>query len=223
MRHVVAVAQVADRQAREPAPPLAHREQVRERLTRMLEVRQRVDHGHRRRPRQDLQPLLLEGPQHDRRRRIGTAPGRCPRSSPRGRAEARSRQSTTGLSAASTPPRPRTRRGCASTASRTSSRPSARGEVPRRVRRVAPSRRRGVAAAPPSSSARDVVDRKVVPGHGAESSGWPKGPRTVRIRPAERRPGCSSRRIQPARSVGPESAAKVAPRSPRPPGPPPRR
>ena len=66
VRHVVAVAQVRERAALEPAEPLADREQVGERLARMLEVGQGVDDRDRGGRGEDLQPLLLERPQHDR-------------------------------------------------------------------------------------------------------------------------------------------------------------
>ena len=74
---------------------LADREEVRQRLARMLEVREGVDHRDRGGGGEDLQPLLLEGPEHDRVDVAGQdATGVLDRLA-RGRAGARSRTSTT--------------------------------------------------------------------------------------------------------------------------------
>ena len=64
--HVVAVAQVGEAAALERSEPLAHRQQIGQRLAGMLEVGQRVHDRHVGRPRERLEPLLLERPQHDR-------------------------------------------------------------------------------------------------------------------------------------------------------------
>jgi hypothetical protein len=66
VRHVVPVAQVGDRQAGELAALLADGEQIGQALARVLEVRQRVDHGNGRRGREQLQALLFERSHDDR-------------------------------------------------------------------------------------------------------------------------------------------------------------
>ena len=66
VRDVVAVADVRQHVASRPAQALPHGEEVRDRLARVFEVRQRVDHRHRRGRRQLFQPLLLERPEDDR-------------------------------------------------------------------------------------------------------------------------------------------------------------
>ena len=58
--------EVREGAALEPAEPFPHREQVGERLARVLEVREGVDHRHVGGAGEHLEPLLLEGPQHDR-------------------------------------------------------------------------------------------------------------------------------------------------------------
>ena len=66
MRHVVPVAQVREGADPERPEAFAHREQVGERLARVLEVREGVHHRHLGGTREDFETLLLEGAQHDR-------------------------------------------------------------------------------------------------------------------------------------------------------------
>jgi hypothetical protein len=63
------VAEVRQRPSPRPAQPLADREQVGERLARMLEIREGVDDRDRGGGRQLLQTLLFERPKHHRHRR----------------------------------------------------------------------------------------------------------------------------------------------------------
>ena len=65
MRDVVAVADVSQRDLPEIAEPLLQREVVRQRLARMLQIAQRIDHRNRRITRHALDRLLRERPQHD--------------------------------------------------------------------------------------------------------------------------------------------------------------
>ena len=66
MRHVVAVADVGERQAGEAALLLADRHQVRERLAGMRQVGERVDHRDAGSRREGVDAVLAEGAQHDR-------------------------------------------------------------------------------------------------------------------------------------------------------------
>ena len=66
MRDVVPVPEVRQDSPVEVAEMLADREEVGQRLAGVLEVREGVDHRDRRRGGEDLQALLLEGPEHDR-------------------------------------------------------------------------------------------------------------------------------------------------------------
>ena len=66
VRDVVPVADVGEHRARQGAAMLADREQVRQGLTRVLEIRQRVHDRHVGGGGKHLQALLFEGAQHDR-------------------------------------------------------------------------------------------------------------------------------------------------------------
>ncbi len=90
MRDVVAVAQVREGAPVERAEPFPHREQVGQRLARMLEVRQRSSRRARRPPQRAPRGAPARTCAARSRRRSARAPGRCPRSSRPGRAAARS-------------------------------------------------------------------------------------------------------------------------------------
>ena len=66
VRNVVPFTDVREDAPGDAAEVLVDRQQVGERLARVLEVRQRVHHGDRRRVRERLEPLLLERAEHDR-------------------------------------------------------------------------------------------------------------------------------------------------------------
>jgi len=72
--HVVAVPQVGEHDPREIAPPFPDREEICQTLTRVLEIGQHVDDGNLGRPRQRLQPFLLERADRDRVRVAGENP-----------------------------------------------------------------------------------------------------------------------------------------------------
>ena len=66
MRDVVAVADVREDRTLELPEPLPDRQQVPDRLARVLEVGEGVDDRHVGGGGEHLEPLLLVGPQHDR-------------------------------------------------------------------------------------------------------------------------------------------------------------
>ena len=145
VRDVVAVADVREHGPVERPDALADREEVRERLARMLEVRERVHDRHGRRPARAPRAAPARTSEGRSRRRSGTTPAPCPRSSRRAPAAARWKPGRPGARRA-VRCRPRRRRACASTASRRSARSTGR----RGRRRTARDR--------PSASPRD-------PGH----------------------------------------------------------